>query len=115
MKRILSSWQGLTSGVLALTVYLFLPPVLRWYDPTAGAFDAGYLQWLGLGVVLFFAMIFFGWVGFQIAFRSLDRMFDINSRKWEKELSGRELWYATQAFFFLMLVLFLCCLRLVPL
>lgn len=115
MKRLLSSWQGLAAGGLALAVYLVLPYLIRLYDPTAGVFDAGYLQWLGLAVVLYFACIFFGWVGFQIAFVSVDRAADRKLADWFEEMSPRAKWWATQILFCLMLILFLVCLKLVPL
>lgn len=114
-KRLISSWQGLTAGVLALCIYLALPIALRWIDPTAGTFDAGYLQWLGLAAVLYFSAIFCGWVGFQIAFRSIDREADRSLSEWFKSLAPSSKWWATQVAFLIMLCLFLVCLKLVPL
>lgn len=115
MKRIIASWQGLMAGIIALVLYLFLPTIIRWYDPTAGTFDAGYLQWYGLAVVLYFGSIFFAWVGFQIAFPSIDKAADKGISKWFNEMSPSSRWWATQVAFFLMLLVFLICLVLVPL
>lgn len=115
MKRFFSSWQGLFAGLVALCVYLALPPVIRLYDPTAGVFDAGYLQWVGLATVLTFWTIFIGWIGFQIAFRSIDQEADRAIAIWFESLGPREKWYATQIAFLLMLALFLSCLNLIPL
>lgn len=115
MKRWLSSWQGLLAGVVALCVYLVLPELLRLYDPSAGVFDAGYLQWIGLSTVLSFWAVFVGWLSWQIAFTSIDKAADKKLSRWFEALSDREKWYATQATFALMLLLFLLSLKLVPL
>jgi hypothetical protein len=115
MKRFISSFQGLVAGLAALCVYLALPSVIRIYDPTAGVFDAGYLQWVGLATVLTFWTIFIGWVGFQIAFRSIDREADRAIAIWFESLGPREKWYVTQIAFLMTLALFLVCLNLIPL
>ena len=115
MKRFFSSWQGLGCGAVALALYLVLPVFLRWYDPTAGLFDAGYLQWVGLATVLAFWTVFVGWVCFQIAFPSVDKQADRHIGAWFQALSDREKWYVTQSLFVLMLLLFLVCLVIVPL
>lgn len=113
--RILSAWQGLLAGVIAVALYLALPLALRVYDPTAGLFDAGYLQWLGLATVLSFWAVFVAWITWQIAFRSIDRSADKNLSRWFEGLSDREKWYSTQATFVLMLALFFVALKLIPL
>jgi hypothetical protein len=115
VKRLISSWQGLVAGAVALALYLALPIFLRAYDPEAGLFDAGYLQWVGLATVLAFWTVFVGWVAFQIAFPSLDKDADKKIGEWFEALSPREKWYSTQALFLLMLVLFFSCLAIVPL
>lgn len=115
MRRLLSSWQGLAAGAVALALYLALPVFLRAYDPEAGLFDAGYLQWVGLATVLSFWTVFVGWVAFQIAFPSLDKEADAKISEWFNALSPREKWYATQGMFLLMLGLFFSCLAIVPL
>lgn len=115
IRRWLSSWQGLFAGLLALGAYLALPPLLRAYDPTAGVFDAGYLQWLGLSTVLTFWAVFVGWLSWQIAFTSIDKAADRRLSEWFEALTDREKWYATQITYALMLALFLTALKLVPL
>jgi len=76
MKRLLSSWQGLLAGLTAVFVFIGSGPVLRWLDPTAGVFDAGFLQWIVLASVVYLWGIFMTWIGFQIAFKSLDILTD---------------------------------------
>lgn len=115
IRRWLSSWQGLFAGLLALGAYLLLPTLLRAYDPTAGVFDAGYLQWVGLSTVLSFWAVFVGWLSWQIAFTSIDKAADRRLSEWFEALSAREKWYATQITFLAMLGLFLLALKLVPL
>lgn len=114
MNRFISSWQGLAAGFVALAAYLALPTVVRLYDPTAGMFDAGYLQWVGLATVLSFWCVFVGWVCFQIAFRSIDKEADKSISIWFESLTPREKWYSTQIAFALMLSLFLLSLSLIP-
>lgn len=115
LSRWFSSWQGLLAGILALGAYLALPALLRAYDPTAGVFDAGYLQWLGLSTVLSFWAVFVAWLSWQIAFTSIDKAADRRLTEWFEALSPREKWYATQVTFLCMLALFLLALKLVPL
>lgn len=115
LTRLLSSWQGLLAGVIAISLYLALPIALRAYDPTAGVFDAGYLQWLGLATVLSCWAVFVAWVTWQIAFRSIDRSADEHLSRWFEGLSDKEKWYATQATYALMLILFFVALKLIPL
>jgi hypothetical protein len=115
LSRWFSSWQGLFAGLLALGAYLALPPLLRAYDPTAGVFDAGYLQWVGLSTVLSFWAVFVGWLSWQIAFASIDKAADRHLSEWFEALSPREKWCATQITFLAMLGLFLLALKLVPL
>ena len=115
IRRFLSCWQGLLAGVIAIALNLALPVALRAYDPTAGVFDAGYLQWLGLATVLSCWSVFVGWVTWQIAFRCIDRSADQKLCVWFEGLSDREKWYATQATFIFMLLLFVIALKLVPL
>lgn len=81
MKRILSSWQGWAGAVVAAVIYFALPGILRRsLDPTAGefppAFNAGFLQLFGLAAMVYFLSAAIIWAWWQIAFRSLDRLYD---------------------------------------
>jgi hypothetical protein len=100
---------------VALGLYLELPAYIRRIDPTAGVFDAGFLQWIGLATVLFFAGIFVVWVGWQIAFRSVDRAADEALDDWFTDFQPRHRWLLTQGTFALMLLFYLLCLWVVPL
>jgi len=121
LRRILSSWKGLAAGLVALTIYLLLPPVIRLYDPTAGVFDAGYLQWVGLATFLAFWAGFVGWVLFQLLFASLDAASANtkdewgNLKTWFEHIAPHKRWYLVQSAFVLCVLLFLICLKLVPL
>jgi hypothetical protein len=121
LRRILSSWKGLAAGLVALTIYLLLPPVIRLYDPTAGVFDAGYLQWVGLATFLAFWAGFVGWVLFQLLFASLDAASANtkdewgNLKTWFNDLSDGQRWCAVQGAYVLCVLLFIACLKLVPL
>jgi len=115
MKRFLSSWQGLAAGLLALTIYLLLPPLIRIYDPTAGTFDGGYLQWLGLAVVAFYVAIWATWTGWQLAFPSTDKESDRNLSAWFDDMPPRWRWVAVQATFLFLFWGFIQILKSIPL
>lgn len=121
LRRLFSSWHGLLAGLIALGIYLALPPIVRHFDPTAGVFDAGYLVWVGLATFLAFWSVFVGWVLWQIAFKSLDKATSDSRSEWGKlmewweYLNPEHRWYAVQATFVLCVLLFLACLKLVPL
>jgi hypothetical protein len=120
LRRIFSSWHGLLAGLIALVIYLALPPIVRAYDPTAGVFDAGYLVWVGLATFLAFWSVFVGWVIWQLAFASLDRATSDHRSEWGRLQEWLEYippahrWYIVQVTFVLCVVLFLVCLKLVP-
>lgn len=56
MKRFIKRFNEFLGIPLAVVLYFITPPILRWVDPTAGAYDAGYLHAIALGLVkIFFA------------------------------------------------------------
>jgi len=120
LRRFLSSWHGLIAGLVALAVYLCLPLAIRWYDPTAGVFDAGYLVWVGLGTFLALWAGFVGWVMFQLFFASLDKAAASDSdewgnlRSWFDDLPTWAKWMSVQFAFAFCVIVFLFCLRLIP-
>ena len=76
IRRFLSSWQGLLAGILALTLFFKSADWIRAYDATAGVFDAGILQHIALVTVYFLWGVFLVWIGWQIAFPSMDKWAD---------------------------------------
>lgn len=82
LRRFFSSWHNLLTLVLAVALFLVSPIFIRWYDPTAGIFDAGFLQAIVLAAVYTFSEAFFGWVLWQLIFASLDRMTQDDSSNW---------------------------------
>jgi hypothetical protein len=114
IKRTISSWQGFAAGAVALGVYLWLPSYILRIDPTAGIYDAGFLQWIGLSVVLFFLGIFVTWAGWQIAWRSLDEAADRYLAVWFEDFKPRHRWILAQGTFLLMLAYWVVCLKIVP-
>jgi sensor histidine kinase YesM len=121
LRRIFSSFRGLLAGLVALGVYLILPELIRVYDPSAGTFDAGYLQWIGLATFLTFWSGFVGWVLWQLIFSSLDKDSSNtedewgNLRSWFTSLPPQVRWYVVQITFLICVAIFLICLKLVPL
>ena len=82
LKRFFSSWPNLLTFGLAVLLFLVSPVVIRWYDPTAGVFDAGFLQAIVLAAVFTFSEAFFGWVLWQLIFASLDRATQSKDSNW---------------------------------
>lgn len=113
-RRIVSSWQGLVAGLVALAMFLISPVLLRLYDPTAGLWDAGVLQWLVLATVAFCWGVFIAWVGWQIAFPSTDKAADEHLSAWFDEMSPWARWVAVQATFVALLALWVAILFAVP-
>ena len=120
LRRFLSSWRNLLTAVIALLVYLLLPVAIRWYDPTAGMFDAGYLQWVGLATFVTFWAGFVGWVLWQLLFATLDKATAgtlgewINLERWFSEMSSAQKWWACQGTFAFCVALFYLALKLIP-
>lgn len=114
MKRLLSSWQGLFAGVLAVALYVISPDIIRWQYPTAGTYDGGELQWILLATVVYLWGVFLAWVGWQIAFRSIDRAADKQLDSWFENLSPAFKWIAVQVTFTIMWIAWFVSLKLCP-
>ena len=82
LKRFFSSCANLLTFAIAVLLFLVSPVLIRWYDPTAGVFDAGFLQAIVLAAVFTFSEGFFGWVLWQLIFASLDRKTQNNESNW---------------------------------
>jgi len=121
LRRFFSSWHVLLAGIIAVFLYLGSPFLIRLYDPTAGAFDGGYLVWIVLGVSLAYVVGFAAWVLWQLLFSSLDRATASNGSEWGNlddwfdQLSPSQKWCAVQGTFIFCILLILACLKLVPL
>jgi len=119
LRRFLSSWPTLLAAAIALSIYLYLPKVVRMYDPTAGVYDGGYLLWLGLGVAFAFALGAAGWVLWQLLFASLDKLSSNakdewgNLMVWFHTLPDTHKYWAVQGTFIFTLAYVLLCLWLV--
>lgn len=82
LKRFFSSWANLLTFAIAVLLFLVSPVLIRWYDPTAGIFDVGFLQAIILAAVFTFSEGFFGWVLWQLIFASLDRATQDKDSNW---------------------------------
>jgi hypothetical protein len=121
LRRFFSSWHILVAGLIAIALYLGSPILIRLYDPTAGAFDGGYLVWVALGIALAYIVGFAAWVLWQLLFASLDRATASQRSEWGNlddwfdALSPSQKWCAVQVTFIFCIILILACLKLVPL
>ena len=88
--NLFKNWQGLTALIVAITVFFLSPFALRLIDPTAGAFDPGYLQ----RPVLAFVYLSFGhfvlWVLVQLDWKTLDHWLDADGfrKAWSARATG---------------------------
>jgi hypothetical protein len=76
MKKILSHVQGLAALLLAVFLFDISGPLLRLLDPTAGTFDAGYIQAPVVALVYHLFLNAAIWITFQLSFPSLDKRLD---------------------------------------
>lgn len=80
LRRALSSWQGWLAGLIAIAIYFTFPLVGRIIDPTfqgiVPVFGVAVIHLIALASLLYFTMIAMTWAGWQIAFKSLDKLYD---------------------------------------
>lgn len=99
IKRLLSSWRVLLLGAVAVALFILSPRLIYLFDPTAGTFSGGILQWLFLAIVAFFGGVFCVWVCWQAAFPSADRESQGNLGDWFLDLPPWGRWVAVQVTF----------------
>ncbi len=111
----LKNWQGLVSLVVALILFFVLPFGLRIIDPTAGAFDAGYIARPFVALIYLLVADFAMWLMLWISFRSLDKWCDAGSfnSDWT-ELTPRGRIITICAVLAVELLTFIACLFAVP-
>jgi hypothetical protein len=116
LRRIFSTWQGLAALAVAVALFWLSPVLLRAMDPTAGVFDAGYLQRPLVAAAYFFFAIFCTWVAFQLNFPTMDHWLDSGKFKlaWDQFPNGAQKALALLLVLAFLLVCFLVCLWLVP-
>jgi hypothetical protein len=108
--RFLNSWQGWLAGLLALALFLVSPFLIRAYDPTAGVWDGGVLQWLLLALVMAALGVGAMWTLWQAAFPSTDKAADQALSEWFEGMTAAQKWWAVQGtFMFFLLYWVLCC------
>ncbi len=76
IKLFMKRWHEYIPVVVALLVWLVIGPVIRLFSPTAGTDDAGLLQALVFGLVLYFAACAFSWFALRTIFPSIGRFVD---------------------------------------
>lgn len=114
MKRFLSSWQGWLAFVFAIGLFIVSPVLIRAFDPTAGVWDGGVIQWLVLAVVAASLGVGFIWSLWQIAFPSTDKAADESLPDWFAQMSPAAKWWAVQGTFLFMLAYWVAILFAVP-
>ena len=114
-RRAWDQCQGLSALLAAVLLFWLSPRLLHWIDPTAGTFDAGYLQRPLVAGVFFFATTFFVWIAFQMEFATLNRWLDEGGFRTDWQAAPPVVRLAlTFLALFGLLAAFLVCLSLVP-
>lgn len=72
MKR----WHEYVPALVALIVWVIAGPVIRLISPTSGTDDAGLIQALIFGLVLYFAACAFSWFALRTVFPSVGKYVD---------------------------------------
>lgn len=75
-QKILKQWNEFISLPLAIILYFMSPALYRYYDGTAGAFDAGYLHKITLAIVFLLVASGISWLLYRLNFPDLYRYFD---------------------------------------
>ena len=94
--------------ILAILVFFLSPNVIRWIDPTAGAYDLGILQIAVVAVMFFFFYSFTAWITTNLIWPDLGNFFNDEFSKAFKTLEPWQkikLSVGLLCFFLLMLVL----------
>jgi magnesium-transporting ATPase (P-type) len=114
MKRFFNAWQGWLASLLALALFLASPFIIRAYDPTAGVWDGGVLQWLLLAVVAAALGVGLMWTLWQIAFPSTDKEADQKIDDWFNAMTSAQKYWAVQGTFLFMLIYWVAILFAIP-
>jgi hypothetical protein len=72
----LRRWKEYLPLTVALMVWIVAGPVIRLISPTSGTDDAGLIQALLFGLVLFFAACAFSWFALRTVFPSVGKYVD---------------------------------------
>ena len=116
LRRFFSSWPNIVAAIVAILVFLLSPIFVRWYDPTAGVFDAGYLQAVLLASVYSFSAGSVGWAMWQLFFPTLDKDTATKDSEWGSlrdwfwKMTDAQRWFAVQGTFVFCIVVYLLCL-----
>lgn len=76
VKAFLKRWQEYIPAIVALLVWMIAGPVVRLFSPTAGTDDAGLVQALIFGLVLYFAACAFSWFALRTVFPGIGKFVD---------------------------------------
>lgn len=76
LRTFLSEWNEFLSIPLGLLLFFLFPYLLRFFDPHAGAYDAGVLHSFVAAIVGMLLIHGFAWVLIRITFPGVYRFFD---------------------------------------
>lgn len=93
-------WNEYVPLLAALLVWLCIGPVIRAFDPLAGVDDAGLIQALVFGLVIYFAACVFSWIALRLVFPKIAHFVDNLLEPQFGAANGREfqLWYVLALF-----------------
>jgi hypothetical protein len=97
--------------LIAVAVFFFSPYVLRFFDPTAGVYDAGVLQLICVAIIAFSIFQSFNWLVMRIVWPSVRSyfenhfVFDFNTlTPWQKVKASLSIYFLSLLFLVLLFV-----------
>jgi hypothetical protein len=80
MKKLLKHFNGWIGFVVGTVLFFATPPLYRYIDPTAGAFDAGYIHPIIYSIIVLCVASGLGWALTRATapgpWRDMDKFFD---------------------------------------
>ena len=102
----IKEWKEELLGIpVALLIFFFSPVVLRWIDPTAGAYDAGVLQIIIYATVALLIFNGLSWMGIKLVFPEVFHYFQ---NKFKTDFDKLTEWQKVKIAFFTWAFLFAC-------
>lgn len=97
---VMKRWNEYMPLLAALLVWLIIGPIIRVFDPSAGIDDAGLMQALVFGLVIYFAACVFSWIALRLVFPLIGRFVDELMESTFNVSTNKEfqLWYVLALF-----------------
>lgn len=78
LRHFWKNWNESIMFIVGILFFVVWPTVYRWFDATAGAFDAGILHTIPTAFLVCQFILFTSWLSYRMSFPSLHKWFDRN-------------------------------------